>query len=156
MGEKNKWRFSQEEIEKIVSTFRKTRTLALPDIRSGTFSFENTGTMVEHDVFHGQSYTYQLVVRANKQMSLPDVEKLLKKAFAKVLEKLRRYDGYLVKLYFEKFPERPFSTATLNVNNLTVDMLFNALASHMQSNKSITMNGLWVTDVMISKIRGDG
>ena len=154
--EKNKWQFSKEEIDKIVSTFRKTHTLALPDVRSGMFSLESTGTEVEHDVFHGHSYTYRLVVRVNNRMSLPDMENLLKKAFARVLEVLRQYEGYLVKLYFDKFPERLFSTATLNVNNLTVEMLFNALAHHMQSNKSITMNGLWVTDVLISKIKGDG
>ena len=156
MGEKNKWRFSQEEIEKIVSTFRKSRALALPNIRSGTFSFENTGTIKEHDKFHGTTRTYRLLVRVNDRMNLPDLESLLKKVFGRILKELRQYDGDLVKLYFDKFPERPFSTATLNVNNLTVDMLFNVLSGHMQSNKSITLNGVWLTDVMISKIKGDG
>ena len=80
-------------------------------------------------------------------MSLPDVENLLKKPFARVLEVVRQHDGYIVKLYFDKFPECPFLTVTLNVNNLMVDTLFNALAHHMQSNKFIMINGLWVTDV---------
>ena len=155
MGEKNKWQFLKEEIQKIVSTFRKTRSDALPNVKCGTFSFKSTGTEVEHNVFHGHSYTYRLVVRVNDRMSLLDVENLLKKVFARILEELHRYEGYSVKLYFDKFPERPFSTATLNVNNLTVDMLFNALARHMQSNKAITLNEMWVTDVLISKIKGD-
>lgn len=143
-----------KELDRIVSTFQ--RTCITRDIRRGTFLFEKTGTEVEHDQFNGHSYTYHLLVCVNKQMSVIDIENLLRKAFARILEVVRQRDGYIVKLYFDKFPECPFSMATLNVCNLTVDMFWNALAHHMQSNKFITINELCVTDVCISKIEGDG
>ena len=44
----------------------------------------------------------------------------------------------------------------LNVCDLTVNMLMNALMHHIQSNKFITLNNQWVTDIVISKIKGDG
>lgn len=88
-------------------------------------------------------------------MTVIDLEGLLH-VFQKIVELIRDVNASIVKIFFDQFPERPFSTATLNVKDLTVDMLVNALAHHMQSNKFVTINDGLMTNLVITKIESDG
>ena len=99
------------------------------------------------------SNVYGLKTCFYKSMNQVDVHNLLVKIFDELVavacSSVKAADDWLT-IFFDKFPSRPFSRATIHASSLILSMLFETLEKNMQSNDIITVNGLWESGVVIS------
>ena len=55
-----------------------------------------------------------------------------------------------VRVFFEQFPSKEFSSSTVLVDNVNAKMFLDTLSRNLQSNDSIKLNGGWEINVVIS------
>lgn len=69
-----------------------------------------------HDKFCGRSYHYSSFIHVHKTMNQLDLFQLIQEVFEKIITLIHDENPSVVKLFFDQFPERPFSTVFSNVN----------------------------------------
>ena len=57
-----------------------------------------------------------------------------------------------MRLFFDKFPTREFTTATILKEGLTSDQLYEILNDHLQSNASKLLEGDWTGTMVVSRV----
>ena len=61
------------------------------------------------------------------------------------------HEDMLFRMFFDAFPEREYTTPTVT-QDLTVDRLFEKLNEHLQSNDTISGEGVWRGNMVVSRV----
>ena len=136
-------KFFKDEIEKIVSyiPYNGSETMQWLGVVSEIFNYRINlqNKMKKYDGIP-------------ENVKLEDASKrfldcLTEKAKSTVKNKTAR-----MRLFFNKFPTREFTTATVLKEDITSDRLYEILNDHLQSNASELLEGDWIGTMIVSRV----
>ena len=153
-------KFSKDEIEKIVSYIPNSKQI------------ENNSEISNEEIWHVGSETMQrlgiISEIFNYQINLPNKMKKYDgiPENVKLEHALRRFLDCLtekakstiknktahVRLLFDKFPTREFTTTTVLKEDITSNRLYDILNEHLQSNASELLKGGWTGTMVVSRV----
>ena len=74
------------------------------------------------------------------------------KRCVKISKATMKNKSTFMRIFFDKFPTREFTTATILKDDLTTKRLYEILNDHLQSNDSITTNRMWEGTMVVSRV----
>ena len=66
-----------------------------------------------------------------------------------------KWDNMLFRLFFDRFPEREYTTLPITKHDMTVDRIYDKLNEHLQSNDQIASEGKWTICMVVSRLAVD-
>ena len=113
--------------------------------------------------FIGEQYNEQLSLNSRVYLLNIDIDHsrtsmirlmgVLNLVFNRIIEEIHVVPcNCWVRVFFERFPSREFSSSTVLVGDINTEMFLETLSRNIQSNDSIELNGGWETNVVISYV----
>ena len=163
-----KFKYTDEDIERIVSLYNEARKKRQRQEQqsSGSSSHGNDNDEIKieqlHDKgknrekFKAKELSYMISVktkRANMYDFLKNLEKLFRRLLAIAKMNTGSDDDY-VRFFFEKSPTCPFSTAIVKLKDLNVRYFMDTFETMLNSSENILADG-WNTVVLIAIFTND-
>ena len=140
--------FTDDEIRDLVSYIPRDYS----NVRHvNSVTYERLGIISE--IFHNDFDLSEMERRYDEELPRDLITKLvLRRIISHLLEAAKatvKLDTMLFRIFFDRFPTREFTTATVTKSDMTVDRMFEELNSHLQSNDSILHDGRWLGTMIV-------
>ena len=150
--------FTDDEIRDLVSYIPQDYSTVFRDDANvkhvNTVTYERLGIISE--IFRYDFDLFEMERRYDEELPRDLVTKLvLRRIISHLLEVAKetvKLDTMLFRIFFDRFPTREFTTATVTKSDMTVDRMFEELNSHLQSNDSILLDGRWSGTMIVMRL----
>ena len=157
--------FSKDELEKIVSyipyheAIESNDNQIINDLNNaeiwhvGTELMDRLGVVSEIFNFHLNIFHKMKEYEGiSENVKLEDVLKRFLDKCVEISKATVKNKSTFIRIFFDKFPTREFTTASILKDDLTTKRLYEILNDHLQSNDSITTNRMWEGTMVVSRV----